>query len=197
MLQLADAAASGLAVGLVIGRIGDLALGDNLGRPAEGSALGWRCTRNLWDAGSYTRFGGGSAPPLPGPPGSGAGMLRRRRPPSRAALRRVRALGTASPVGRAFGRVAGAHCCAPAPSEPCLRLSTAHGSSKPVRVGRLVVIRPALQRPSVRSPPKRRPTCPRVPTRHQPCHLAHLTLWAPFRVGHDARIRPVGRRPRR
>src|SRR6266536_2854199 len=28
-------------------------------------------------------------------------------------------------------RVAGAHCCAPAPSEPCMRLIGAHGSSKP------------------------------------------------------------------
>ena len=28
-------------------------------------------------------------------------------------------------------RVAGTHCCVPAPSEPCMRLFTAHGSSKP------------------------------------------------------------------
>jgi hypothetical protein len=54
-----------------------------------------------------------------------------------------------------------------------------------------------LRRPSVRSPPKRRPTCPRVLTPHRPRHLAHLTLSAPFRVGHQARIRPVIRRPRR
>ena len=81
--------------------------------------------------------------------------------------------------------------------QPCLPALRAHGSSKPVWVGRLVVIRPVLRRPSVRSPPKRRPTCPRVLTRHQPRHLAHLTLSAPFRVGHQARIRPVGRRPRR
>jgi hypothetical protein len=61
----------------------------------------------------------------------------------------------------------------------------AHGSSKPVRVGRFIVIRPALRRPSVRSPPKRRPTCPQVLTPHRPRHLAHLTLSAPFRVGHQ------------
>ena len=78
-----------------------------------------------------------------------------------------------------------------------LATSTAHGSSKPVRVRRFVVIRPAVRRPSVRSPPKRRPTCPRVLTRHRPRHLAHLTLSAPCRVGHEARIRPVIRRPRR
>jgi len=47
------------------------------------------------------------------------------------------------------------------------------------------VIRPVLRRPSVRSPPKRRPTCPRVLTLHQPRHLAHLTLSAPFQVGHQ------------
>src|SRR3954470_816673 len=29
-------------------------------------------------------------------------------------------------------RVAGAHCCTPAPSEPCLQLVAAHGSSKPL-----------------------------------------------------------------
>ena len=29
-------------------------------------------------------------------------------------------------------RVAGTHCCVPAPSEPCVRLGTAHGSSKPL-----------------------------------------------------------------
>jgi hypothetical protein len=72
----------------------------------------------------------------------------------------------------------------PGPLRTVLANLTAHGSSKPVRVGRLVVIRPALQRPSVRSPPKRRPTCPRVLTPHRLRHLAHLTLSAPFRVGH-------------
>jgi hypothetical protein len=89
------------------------------------------------------------------------------------------------------GRVAGAHCCAPAPSEPCMPVTRAHGSSKPVRVRRLAVIRPAVRRPSVRSPPKRRPTCPRVLTPHRRLHLAHLTLSASFRVQAPARIRPV------
>jgi hypothetical protein len=73
----------------------------------------------------------------------------------------------------------------PRPPSTVLATFTAHGSSKPVRVGRFVVIRPVSRRPSVRSPPKRRPTCPRVLTLHQPRQLAHLTLSAPFRVEHQ------------
>ena len=69
--------------------------------------------------------------------------------------------------------------------QPDLRLVTASGSSKPVRVRRFVVIRPVLRRPSVRSPPKRRPTRPRVLARPRPHHWAHLTLSAPFQVGHQ------------
>lgn len=42
-----DLAAPGLALGIVIGRIGDLMIGDHLGKPTE-FALGWRC---LGDAG--------------------------------------------------------------------------------------------------------------------------------------------------
>jgi phosphatidylglycerol:prolipoprotein diacylglycerol transferase len=43
-----DLAAPGLALGIVIGRIGDLMIGDHLGRPTD-FALGWRC---LGEAGS-------------------------------------------------------------------------------------------------------------------------------------------------
>lgn len=37
-----DLAAPGLALGIVIGRVGDLMIGDHLGKPTE-FALGWRC----------------------------------------------------------------------------------------------------------------------------------------------------------
>jgi hypothetical protein len=73
----------------------------------------------------------------------------------------------------------------PRPLRTVLATFTAHGSSKRVRVGRFVVIRPVSRRPSVRSPPKRRPTCPRVLTLRRPRHLAHLTLSAPSRVEHQ------------
>jgi hypothetical protein len=48
-------------------------------------------------------------------------------------------------------------------------------------------------RPLVRSPLLRRLTCPRVLGLPVSFAWAHLTLWAPFRVGHHARIRPVMR----
>ena len=38
-----DMAAPGLALGIIIGRIGDLIIGDHLGKPTD-FALGWRCT---------------------------------------------------------------------------------------------------------------------------------------------------------
>jgi phosphatidylglycerol:prolipoprotein diacylglycerol transferase len=41
--SLMDAAAPGLALGIAIGRIGDLVVGDHLGRPTD-FALGFRCT---------------------------------------------------------------------------------------------------------------------------------------------------------
>lgn len=47
--QLLDSAAPGLAVGIFIGRIGDLVIGDHLGDPAPGFPLAYRCTANLWD----------------------------------------------------------------------------------------------------------------------------------------------------
>ena len=44
-LQLLDSAMPGLAAGLVVGRLGDLAIGDHIGAPTT-FALGWRCTGN-------------------------------------------------------------------------------------------------------------------------------------------------------
>ena len=41
-----DLAAPGLALGIVIGRIGDLIIGDHLGEPTD-FALGWRCTGEI------------------------------------------------------------------------------------------------------------------------------------------------------
>ncbi|MGH2755421.1 MAG: prolipoprotein diacylglyceryl transferase [Actinomycetota bacterium] len=40
--RMVDLAAPGLALGIVIGRIGDLVIGDHLGKPTN-FALGWRC----------------------------------------------------------------------------------------------------------------------------------------------------------
>ena len=44
-----DLAAPGLALGIVIGRIGDLIIGDHLGKPTD-FALGWRCLGSAGDA---------------------------------------------------------------------------------------------------------------------------------------------------
>lgn len=44
-----DLAAPGLALGIVIGRIGDLVIGDHLGKPTD-FALGWRCLGSGGDA---------------------------------------------------------------------------------------------------------------------------------------------------
>ena len=38
---------------------------------------------------------------------------------------------TPTVVADRVSRVAGPHCCGPAPSEPCWRVIPAHGSSKP------------------------------------------------------------------
>jgi phosphatidylglycerol---prolipoprotein diacylglyceryl transferase len=43
-----DLAAPGLALGIVIGRIGDLIIGDHLGKPTD-FALGWRCLGSAGD----------------------------------------------------------------------------------------------------------------------------------------------------
>ncbi|MBS3940461.1 MAG: prolipoprotein diacylglyceryl transferase [Actinobacteria bacterium] len=46
--RLGDAAGPGLAVGIAIGRLGDLAIGEHLGPPTT-SPFGWRCTGRLYD----------------------------------------------------------------------------------------------------------------------------------------------------
>ena len=64
-LQVMDSAAPGLAAGLTIGRIGDLVIGDHIGRPTD-FALGWRCTGNYWaEATNSLAFSG----PVPYPTG--------------------------------------------------------------------------------------------------------------------------------
>ena len=45
---LLDAAAPGLAAGIAVGRLGDLAIGDHIGAPAPDFPLAWRCTGNMW-----------------------------------------------------------------------------------------------------------------------------------------------------
>lgn len=68
-LQIADSAAPGLAAGLAIGRLGDLAIGEHLGPPAGNFLLGWQCTGNYWDAASSSLTAGG-LPPQPYPVGA-------------------------------------------------------------------------------------------------------------------------------
>ncbi len=48
-LQVLDSAAPGIALGLVIGRAGDLLIGDHIGNPAGNFPLGWTCSGNYWD----------------------------------------------------------------------------------------------------------------------------------------------------
>lgn len=45
--QALDSAMPGIAVGLVIGRLGDLMIGDHVGAPTS-FPLGWRCTGDYW-----------------------------------------------------------------------------------------------------------------------------------------------------
>ncbi|MDP9021789.1 MAG: prolipoprotein diacylglyceryl transferase [Actinomycetota bacterium] len=69
---LMDSAAPGLAAGIAIGRLGDLAIGDHLGDPAGGWPLAWRCTGNYWDRATNTlRALGDPVPPRAGPPYAG------------------------------------------------------------------------------------------------------------------------------
>lgn len=63
-LQVLDSVAPGLTLGLVIGRIGDLVIGDHIGDPAGSFPLGWRCTANLWDRATNSF---GWIPPQPYP----------------------------------------------------------------------------------------------------------------------------------
>ncbi|MBA2726295.1 MAG: prolipoprotein diacylglyceryl transferase [Actinobacteria bacterium] len=61
--RTADLAVPGLALGIVIGRIGDLMIGDHLGRPTS-SPFGWRCLGASGEAPvPYPDLSGGAAPP--------------------------------------------------------------------------------------------------------------------------------------
>lgn len=64
---LLDAAAPGLAAGIAVGRLGDLAIGDHIGAPAPDFPLAWRCTGNLWQRASNSL---GYVPPQPYPDGA-------------------------------------------------------------------------------------------------------------------------------
>ncbi|MDP8970742.1 MAG: prolipoprotein diacylglyceryl transferase [Actinomycetota bacterium] len=66
---LLDSAAIGLAAGLAVGRLGDLAIGDHIGGPAPGFPLAWRCTGNYWQASTNSI---GYTPPQPYPVGAPA-----------------------------------------------------------------------------------------------------------------------------
>lgn len=57
----------GLAAGIAVGRLGDLAIGDHLGAAVPGSWLAWQCTGNFWVEATNTF---GSVAPLPDPPGA-------------------------------------------------------------------------------------------------------------------------------
>lgn len=48
--RVLDAGAPAIALGLVCGRLGDLAIGDHIGAPSGGFPLGWRCSANHYDA---------------------------------------------------------------------------------------------------------------------------------------------------
>lgn len=51
--QALDSAMPGIAAGLIIGRLGDLMIGDHVGAPTS-FALGWRCTGDHWTAATNT-----------------------------------------------------------------------------------------------------------------------------------------------
>ena len=104
---------------------------------------------------------------------------------------------TAPTPGRSW-RVARPHCCDRAPSEPCVRVVPAHGSSKPredplpqtlyVALDLRPVNRPPLQGFALGSVrPRRSRGVQRVPWFPRRCHRALHRLtrptWAPFRAG--------------
>jgi phosphatidylglycerol---prolipoprotein diacylglyceryl transferase len=90
LFQVLDAAVPGLALGIAIGRLGDLAIADHLGTPTS-FALGYRCPP-LADVGQTV----GS----PCPPGHGRAPRRSVRPGRRAAgVRPARLAGTAAALG--------------------------------------------------------------------------------------------------
>ena len=62
-----DAAAPGLAAGIMVGRFGDLAIGDHIGAPAPDFPLAWRCGGNWWQQASNSL---GYVPPQPHPAGA-------------------------------------------------------------------------------------------------------------------------------
>lgn len=62
--HMLDAGAPGVALGLVLGRLGDLAIGDHVGAPSGDFPLGWRCSANLYVEGANTF---GRVPPEPYP----------------------------------------------------------------------------------------------------------------------------------
>lgn len=67
MVQLLDSAAPGMAAGIAVGRLGDLAIGDHIGTVAPEWPLAWRCTGNYW---LETTNSFGFVPPRPYPVGA-------------------------------------------------------------------------------------------------------------------------------
>lgn len=63
--QVMDSATIGIVAGLLMGRLGDLFIGDHIGSPTD-FVLGWRCTGNFYDNAASTF---GSVDPLPYPAG--------------------------------------------------------------------------------------------------------------------------------
>ena len=63
-VQLLDSAMPGLAAGLVVGRVGDLMIGDHIGAPTD-FVLGWRCTGNYNPPGGANTLGWTSPAPYP------------------------------------------------------------------------------------------------------------------------------------
>lgn len=63
--QVMDSAVVGIAGGLLMGRLGDLVIGDHIGSPTD-FVLGWRCTGNWYDSTTSTF---GFVDPLPYPTG--------------------------------------------------------------------------------------------------------------------------------
>lgn len=68
MTMLLDSAAPGIALGLAVGRVGDLLIGDHIGAPTN-FALAWRCTGNYWTRATNSF---GQIAPLPYPTGGAA-----------------------------------------------------------------------------------------------------------------------------
>lgn len=68
-VMVMDSAMPGIAAGLIIGRLGDLMIGDHIGAPTN-FALGWRCAGDYWTGGNAGGPNGfGFVPPAPYPVG--------------------------------------------------------------------------------------------------------------------------------